>query len=85
VEDGDDRVHVGRHVPADRIATPLRIGPGPTAAVRRTALPAGNANGNAVTLARRFLDDLLDPYFNLPARREVVLIEEALRGTEPEL
>ena len=25
-EDGDDRIHVGHHVPADRIATPLRIG-----------------------------------------------------------
>jgi hypothetical protein len=38
-----------------------------------------------MALARCFLDDLFDPHFELPAGRKVVLIEEALRGTEPEL
>jgi hypothetical protein len=84
-EDGGDHVHIGRHVPADRIATPIRIGPRPIAAIRRTGLPARQASGDAVALAWRLLDHLLDPHFDLPASREVVLIEEALGGTESEL
>jgi hypothetical protein len=84
-ENGDDRIHVGRHAPADRITTPLRIGLGAATAVRGTGRPAGNANGDAMTLAWRFLDDFLDPHLDPPAGREVVLVEEAFRGTEPEL
>jgi hypothetical protein len=38
-----------------------------------------------MVLAWRLLDHLLDPHFDLPASREVVLIEEALGGTESEL
>ena len=82
---GSDLTHIGRHVPADRIATPLRIGPRPTAAIRRTGFPAGQASGDAVALAWRLLDHLLDPHFDLPASREVVLVEEALGGAESEL
>jgi hypothetical protein len=43
-----------------------------------TGLAPGNANGDAMTLAWRFLDDLLDPHLDLPARPEGVLMEEAL-------
>jgi hypothetical protein len=82
-EDGDDRIHVGRHVPADRITTSLRVGTGPTAAVRRSGLPAGNANGDAMTCAWRFPNGLLDPQFDLPASREVVLIKERSVGRNP--
>jgi hypothetical protein len=64
---------------------PLRIDPGPAATVRRTRLSAGNANRDAMALAWRFLDYPLGPHFDLPASGEVVLVEEALRGAEPEL
>ena len=48
-------------------------------AMVRERTQAGLREANA-----RLIDDFLDPYFNLPAIREVVLIEEALRRTEPE-
>jgi hypothetical protein len=38
-----------------------------------------------VALAWRLLDHLLDPHFDLPASRKVVLIEEPLGGTESKL
>ena len=50
-QDGDNRVHVRGHLPADRIATPFRIEPGPAAAVRRTELSASKANRDAMALA----------------------------------
>src|SRR5271165_4340874 len=84
-QDGDNRIHVCGHLPADRIATPFRIEPGPAAAVRRTGLSAGNANRDAMVSAWRPRDYALDTHFDLPSGREVVLIEEALCGTEPEL
>src|SRR5271157_4582954 len=83
-QDGDDRVYIIGHVPADGITTPFCISLRSTAAVRGTSLSADNTNGDTMILARCCLDYPVGPHLDLPTSRKIVFVEKALRGTEPE-
>src|SRR5208282_5303820 len=72
-QDGDDRVHIIGHLPADGITTPFCI-----------SLRSGNTNGDTMILARCCLDYPLDPHLDLPSSRKIVFVEKPLRGPEPE-
>jgi hypothetical protein len=66
-QDGDDRVHIIGHLPADGITTPFCISLRSTAAVRGTSLSARNTNGDTMILAGGCLDYPLDPHLDLPS------------------
>src|SRR5271165_5462284 len=80
-QDGDDRVHIIGHLPADGITTPFCISLRSTAAVRRTSLSAGNTNGDTMILARCCLVYSLDPHFDLSSSRKIVFVEKPWDGT----